>query len=162
MNKSIYAVAMTNGFCLMSFEMMASKLLAPYFGHSIHVWGSIIAIFMLSLACGAMFGGLRSKVGNGKLELILTIVLMIISMLYVMIFGDFMLQQISVELISSDFQRLLVASLLFVPFSFFSGMISPYCIGLLACTGDEAGFIAGKLYFVSTIASVIGTLLTSF
>ena len=31
--------------------------MAPYFGSSIYVWGSIITIFMLSLSLGYLFGG---------------------------------------------------------------------------------------------------------
>jgi hypothetical protein len=42
------------------------------------------------------------------------------------------------------------------------GMISPYSVRLLVENVAESGRIAGALYFVSTLGSAIGTLMTSF
>ena len=57
----------------------------------------------------------------------------------------------------------LLASLIlfFVP-TIVLGKISPYAVRLLVEHRDESGHVAGKLYFVSTIGSALGTLLTSF
>ena len=41
----------------MSLELLGGRVLAPYFGSSIYVWGSIITVFMLSLALGYLAGG---------------------------------------------------------------------------------------------------------
>jgi hypothetical protein len=41
-------------------------------------------------------------------------------------------------------------------------MISPYSVRLLVTDRDKSGQIAGKLYFVSTLGSALGTILTSF
>jgi len=53
----IYVLAFTGGFVIMSLELLGGRVLAPYFGSSIYVWGSIITVFMLSLALGYLFGG---------------------------------------------------------------------------------------------------------
>jgi hypothetical protein len=53
------------------------------------------------------------------------------------------------------------AALYLVP-TIFSGMVSPYAIRLLIRTRRQSGNDAGYLYFVSTIGSSAGTLLTSF
>ena len=42
------------------------------------------------------------------------------------------------------------------------GMISPYSVRLLVRTTEESGNVAGRLYFVSTAGSALGTLGTSF
>jgi hypothetical protein len=41
-------------------------------------------------------------------------------------------------------------------------MISPYAVRLLIADRVSAGDRAGRLYFVSTFGSAVGTLLTSF
>ena len=44
---TIFALVFVGGFSVMSIEMLAGRVLAPYFGGSIYVWGSVITIFML-------------------------------------------------------------------------------------------------------------------
>jgi hypothetical protein len=41
-------------------------------------------------------------------------------------------------------------------------MISPYSVRLLVKDKDSSGQTAGKLYFVSTLGSALGTIITSF
>jgi hypothetical protein len=41
-------------------------------------------------------------------------------------------------------------------------MLSPYSVRLLVKHSNESGQVAGKLYFVSTLGSAIGTIVTSF
>jgi hypothetical protein len=42
------------------------------------------------------------------------------------------------------------------------GMVSPYSIRLLVSSEENSGRMAGLLYFVSTLGSALGTLMTSF
>jgi len=51
--------------------------------------------------------------------------------------------------------------LFFIP-TFFSGMVSPYCVRLLIDAEESSGRRAGQLYFVSTFGSAAGTIMTSF
>ena len=51
--------------------------------------------------------------------------------------------------------------LYFLPICFM-GMISPYSIRLLVNSEEHSGRMAGLLYFVSTLGSALGTLMTSF
>src|SRR5690606_8397669 len=53
----VYTLAFVGGFCIMSLELLGGRVLAPYFGSSIYVWGSIITVFMLSLSFGYLLGG---------------------------------------------------------------------------------------------------------
>ena len=56
-NPLVYTLAFCSGFCIMGIELLGGRILAPYFGSSIHIWGSIITVFMLSLSLGYLFGG---------------------------------------------------------------------------------------------------------
>ena len=52
----VLLLAFTSGFIIMSVELLGGRILAPYFGSSIYVWGSIISIFMVALAMGYLIG----------------------------------------------------------------------------------------------------------
>ena len=53
----LYVVCFVAGMFVMTLEMLGFRLLAPYFGYSIYVWGSLIGIIMLALSCGYIIGG---------------------------------------------------------------------------------------------------------
>ncbi|MGH2396946.1 MAG: fused MFS/spermidine synthase [bacterium] len=52
----------TSGGVLLALEIIASRVLAPYFGNSIYVWGSLIGVFLTALSLGYATGG-RSPTG---------------------------------------------------------------------------------------------------
>src|SRR6185503_7651416 len=45
------------GAVLMALEMVGSRMLAPHFGNSVFVWGSLISVVMTALAGGYYVGG---------------------------------------------------------------------------------------------------------
>ncbi|MGI9827797.1 hypothetical protein [Vibrio vulnificus] len=55
-NGLILMLAFISGFSIMSIELLGGKVLAPYFGNSIYVWGSIITVFMVALSLGYLLG----------------------------------------------------------------------------------------------------------
>ncbi len=57
---------------------------------------------------------------------------------------------------------LLAAVLLFAMPTVILGVISPYAVRLRVAHVDQSGDVAGRLYFVSTLGSALGTLATSF
>ena len=61
MSKVIVCAAFINGFAIMAIELLGGRVLSPYFGTSVYVWGSIITIFMLSLSLGYLWGGRLSS-----------------------------------------------------------------------------------------------------
>src|SRR2546427_4837019 len=44
----------------MALEIVGSRILAPYFGSSVYVWGSLISIFLAALSAGYFFGGVAA------------------------------------------------------------------------------------------------------
>lgn len=50
-------VVFTCGSLVMSFEILGSRVLAPNFGNSVFVWGSLISIFLVGLSAGYYWGG---------------------------------------------------------------------------------------------------------
>ena len=146
----------------MGLELLGGRLLAPYFGSSIYVWGAIISVFMLALSLGYLAGGRASLWAPSLRRLATLLLLAALGTLPVLLFGDALLERLSIALGDPRFGSLLAAGLLFSLPAFVSGMISPYAVRLLVADRDSSGHHAGKLYFVSTFGSAAGTVLTSF
>ena len=47
----------TAGGVLMGLEIAGSRVLAPHFGNSVFVWGSLISVFLIALSLGYYIGG---------------------------------------------------------------------------------------------------------
>lgn len=158
----LYLIAGWSGFFVMAIELLGGRLLAPYFGSSIYVWGAIITVFMLALSLGYLAGGRASLASPSLRRLAAILVAAALVTLPVLVFGDAMLDRLSAALTDPRFGSLIGAALLFFLPTFVSGMVSPYAVRLLVADRSSSGHHAGKLYFVSTFGSAAGTLLTSF
>ncbi len=163
MNRALlYLIAGWSGYFVMGLELLSGRLLAPYFGNSIYVWGAIITVFMLALSLGYLAGG-RASLHEPTLRRLAVILLVAAATaLPVLLLGDRLLDALSEWLPDPRFGSLLAASLLFFLPTLVSGMVSPYAVRLLVADRASSGHHAGKLYFVSTFGSAAGTILTSF
>lgn len=158
----VYLLVFIGGFSVMSVELLGGRILAPYFGSSIHVWGSIITVFMLALSVGYLLGGRFSLVRPGLARLGLIFLVCALTMLPLVIGHAPLMAWVFERVEDPRYGSLLAAvALFFVPTACL-GFISPYAVRLLVEQTDQAGHVAGKLYFVSTAGSALGTLLTSF
>src|SRR5438477_1116949 len=54
---AIYLVAFVTGAIVMSFEMLGSRYLNPYFGSGIYTWASLISTVLAALTIGYFIGG---------------------------------------------------------------------------------------------------------
>src|SRR6476620_9684314 len=53
----IYLVAFVTGAIVMSFEMLGSRYLNPYFGSGIYTWAALISTVLIALTVGYFLGG---------------------------------------------------------------------------------------------------------
>jgi hypothetical protein len=158
----LFLIAGWSGFFVMGIELLGGRLLAPYFGSSIYVWGAIITVFMLALSLGYLWGGLASVHAPSLRRLGSILVAAALTTLPVLLWGDGLLEHLSALISDPRFGSLAAAMLLFFLPTCISGMVSPYAVRLLVAERTRAGQLAGTLYFVSTAGSAAGTLLTSF
>jgi hypothetical protein len=158
----LYLIAGWSGFLVMAIELLGGRLLAPYFGSSIYVWGAIITVFMLALSLGYLWGGYASLRAPSVARLGLILLAAAAAALPVLLWGDSLLEHLSARIADPRFGSLAAAALLFFLPTCVSGMVSPYAVRLLVADRASAGQLAGRLYFVSTFGSAGGTILTSF
>ena len=146
----------------MALELLGGRVLAPYFGNSIYVWGSIITVFMMSLALGYLIGG-RASMHEPTVRKFALLFLAGALLTYpLVLYADPLMQWIFLRVEDPRYGSLLAASLLFALPTGVLGMISPYAVRLLVLEAQRSGHTAGTLYFVSTLGSALGTLSTSF
>lgn len=158
----VLLLAFTSGFIIMSVELLGGRILAPYFGSSIYVWGSIISIFMVALAMGYLIGG-RLSISRPNLGLYgLFFLLAAIGLLPIVFFADNAMDAVFSAIDDPRYGSLLASTLLFFIPTALLGMIAPYSVRLMVDNTRHSGQVAGGLYFVSTLGSALGTLLTSF
>jgi hypothetical protein len=158
----VNVLAFTGGFVIMALELLGGRVLAPYFGSSIYVWGSIITVFMLSLALGYLVGG-RLSIHNPSLSRFATLFAFGALLTYpLVLYGEALMRLIFDHIEDPRYGSLVAAATLFMLPTVVLGMISPYSVRLLVTDADRSGRVAGTLYFVSTLGSALGTLVTSF
>lgn len=152
------AAVMIGGAAVMVVEILGSRVLAPSFGTTLHVWSALITVTLTGLAVGYAVGGRVAdrRPGLGPLMTVMacaggTLLLSdltarpVLSVAYEagMVSGTFM-----------------AATLLFLPTLFLLGMLSPMAVRA-AAEPRHLGASVGNLYALSTIGSVAGSLLVS-
>ena len=158
----IFLLAFFGGFVVMSLELLGGRILAPYFGSSIYVWGSIITVFMLALSLGYLLGG-RWSASNPSLARFSAIFLAAaVGIAPLILLGEQIMQGVFLRIEDPRYGSLVAAAVMFGVPTVVLGMISPYSVRLQVQDTKHAGAVAGLLYFVSTLGSAVGTLLTSF
>ena len=150
------------GVVVMSFEILGSRVLAPNFGSSVFVWGSLISVFLAGLSAGYYLGGKLADISPSSKKLGLMIVsagvLLLIFPLYSTPISDWIFtKDLGVRL-----SPLLASLILFLIPSVFLGIVSPYTAKLMICSLHTSGKTIGTLYALSTFGSIFGTLITSF
>ncbi|NMR26539.1 fused MFS/spermidine synthase [Pseudoalteromonas sp. NEC-BIFX-2020_015] len=161
-NGLIYFLAFSSGFSIMGIELLGGRILAPFFGSSVHIWGSIITVFMLSLSFGYLLGGKLSIKRPSLTKYGLIFLLASIAVLPIALFAQPIMAFIFTHVEDSRYGSLLASTALFFIPTIILGMISPYSVRLLVTDSEHSGQVAGGLYFVSTLGSALGTIITSF
>ncbi len=155
-------VVFTSGAVLMGLEIIGSRVLAPYFGNSIFVWGSLISVVLAALSLGYYWGGQLSTRSPSFVGLL--ILLLIPGVLIFLL--PFIYPQVNYWIANVNFGNrmnpLIASAIYFLPPGIFLGTVSPYAVRLSATALATVGSTAGTLYALSTAGSIFGTLITAF
>lgn len=159
---TLRVVVFGSGAVLMGLEIVGSRVLAPFFGSSVYVWGSLISIFLAALSLGYYFGGVAADrwPRAGLLATMLSFAGLLI--LALPIVGRPILEAFSLWDLGPRLSPLLASVVLFALPSILMGATSPFAIKLAATDLATVGNTAGILYAISTAGSIVGTLLTAF
>lgn len=158
----IYAGAFVTGAIVMSFEMLGSRYLNPYFGSGIYTWASLISTVLAALTVGYFAGG---RVADRYPSARVLGVAVLIGSVFILALPSFSTPLLEALLDAIDDIKAgsLVSAfvLMFFPVAFY-GAYSPFAIRLLLCSTHASGGVSGGVYAVSTAGSILGTLGTTF
>jgi len=157
-----YIVVFVSGAVLMALEIAGSRVLAPHFGSSIFVWGSLISVVMAALSVGYYWGGWLSMREPSYAKLMLLLIIPGIVVFSLPFIYPAINEWIAMRDFGNRMNPLIACSALFLLPGVFMGTISPYVIRLAATQLHTVGSTAGTLYALSTCGSIFGTLLTAF
>lgn len=144
----------------MAAELLGAKMLAPFFGSSLYVWATVLAMTLGGLASGYFAGGIVSHRSKNPLALFwvllsaaaFTVLMPFTAKTIIPLFG-------SMNLILST----VVSTLLFMfPPIFLMGMVSPLIIRAVTLHAESSGRAAGSVYAVSTVGGILSTFLMGF
>src|SRR5262245_23443842 len=150
---------------LLVLQLVAGRLLAPFIGSSLETWTSVIGVFLLGISLGNWLGGkladrAASETTLGQL-LLGGAGTMVVSLgiVYVISFigGSSVLKALPL------YPRIaLLTVVTCLPPSLVLSMITPVTIKLLLPDVTHTGRVAGLVYAIGTLGSLIGNFLTGF
>ncbi len=150
------------GFSIMTVELLGGKILSPYFGGSVYVWGSIITVFMLALSIGYLVGGKLSLKEPNTRKYGVIFLAASFTTLPLDIWHSELSDWVFMKIEDPRYGSLVSSIILFLVPTTIMGMVAPYSVRLLVANAESSGQTAGFLYFVSTLGSALGTIMTSF
>ncbi len=164
-NRLLYLTVFTVGISTLGAEIAAARLLAPFFGASTIVWANTIGVVLVALSVGYWYGGklgdrypdraVLSKVVIGG-AFLLTLIPFIAQPFFEVAISA--LDEIEAgAFVGSLFAVLILVA---IPLAVL-GTVSPWAIRLSVDEVENAGAVAGRLYAISTVGSLLGTMLSA-
>ncbi|HKI03700.1 MAG TPA: fused MFS/spermidine synthase [Thermoanaerobaculia bacterium] len=157
-----YWVVAACGGVLMALEILSSRLLAPHYGNSVYVWGSIISVFLAALSLGYLWGGRLADRQPSMAALGRMVALAAACQAVLLLAGSRLAAALADFTGGSPAGTLLAAAVLFGPVSTLLATVSPWAVRLAARDLGHLGNTAGRLFALSTLGSLAGTLACTF
>lgn len=178
-DKLLLASVFVTGCAVLIVEIIAIRILAPYYGNTIYTTSSVIGTVLAALSLGYYIGGLLSDKYPNYSFFYGIISISGLSIIFVRFLGNIILPILSL-LFPITIGSLLSSVFMFFTPSFLLGMLSPFAIKLHHVKSSESGVLqdakqfnivnkqdkigsqSGEVFFWSTLGSIAGSLLSGF
>lgn len=159
----LYFVIFLTGAAVLIIEVVATRILAPYFGTTIFVVSSVMGIILAALSVGYYVGG---KIADKTATLARFFKIILgggLAVLFLSVLVNYFLPIVGPYFSIINGPPILTVFLFFLPI-FFLGMLSPFTIALQSKLFPKKGVgtISGKAYFWSTLGSIMGSFSSGF
>ncbi len=144
-------------------EVLAVRVLSPYYGNTIFTVSSVISVILFALSVGYYAGGALAD-RRPSLSWFFGIILASgLLLLALHVLGTLVLPPLSAAL-SISVGPLVSSAILFLLPALLLGTLSPYAVKLQSLNVPEQGVgrVAGTIFFWSTLGSITGSLLAGF
>jgi len=156
-------VVFLTGASVLVVEVLAVRVLSPFYGNTIFTVSSVISVVLLALSVGYYAGGIiadRRPTLKWFFGLLMTSGLVLL-LLYLA--GSLALPALG-DALSIEVGPLVSSALMFLLPALLLGMLSPYAVKLQSLHYPDLGVgrVAGSIFFWSTLGSITGSLLAGF
>ena len=160
---SLPVIVFLTGAAVLIIEVVAVRILSPYYGNTIFTVSSILSVILAALSFGYYLGG---KLADKKASLSWffgTIAASGLTVLLLHCLGLLVLPILS-GLFSITYGPLISSAILFMIPALLLGTLSPYAIKLQSENFPKLGLgsLTGEIFFWSTMGSITGSLLAGF
>src|SRR5204862_6613019 len=126
----IYVAAFVTGAIVMSFEMLGSRYLNPYFGSGIYTWAALISTVLIALTAGYFLGGWLADRTASAAVLAVTVLIASLYLLALPSFAEAVLEFVLADIDDVRTGSLVAAlAIMFFPVTLL-GIYSPFAIRL--------------------------------
>lgn len=161
--RSLYLIAFVSGMTTLAIELSASRLLGNVFGNSNLVWANVIGLMLLYLTVGYFLGGrLADRLPRADVLLQVVLWAAFLSALIPLVARPIITRAAQAVFGAEAAVALgsfIVILLLFSAPVTLLGTVSPFVIRLAVIDLSSSGKIAGQVYAISTLGSLLGAFL---
>ena len=157
------AVVFLTGASVLIVEVLAVRVLSPYYGNTIFTVSSVISVILLALSVGYYVGGVLADRRPSPRWFFGIILASGLLLLVFQALGTLLLPRMSAAF-SIEVGPLVSSALLFLLPALLLGTLSPFAIRLQSALDPTRGVggVSGQIFFWSTIGSISGSLLAGF
>ena len=156
----ILIVVFVTGATVMMLEILGTRVLGPHYGLSLYVWSALISVTLGFLAIGYYLGG-RWVDKKPSITILNWILFMAGVIVLVLPFVSVSVVK-ACHILGLRLGSLLSSVILFGPTMALLGTVIPFSVRISTEDIDALGLSVGKIYAVSTLGSVAGTLVVGF
>ncbi len=150
------------GVAILTFELVAARVVSPYLGDTVYTWTSIIGVILAALAAGYAVGGKLAD--ERKKEDDITLLLLVSSILIagMNIIKDPVLAALAETTLPLQLKAFIASLFLFAPPTLLLGIIAPYLARLSIDKVSTSGRHLSRVDAAGTVGSLIGTFATGY
>jgi predicted membrane-bound spermidine synthase len=159
----LYCSVFITGAALLIIEILANRMLSPYFGSTLYNTSAILATVLGGLSIGYWLGGRLSARQNVMVVFLSTLIVAAFLTILVACVYPYFLSFVQVHF-SPLYGSLVSSVVLFLVPSTFFGLLSPLAVVALdqILRQNSLGSKIGNMYAISTMGSIFGSLITGF
>lgn len=160
---SLLFVVFITGASVLIIEIVAVRILSPYYGNTIFTVSSVISVILAALSLGYYIGGKLADRHPSLQQFFSIILISGLSVLFLQFLNLTFLPVLGYKLSITSGPLIFAIILFFLP-AFLLGTLSPFAIKLqkLRFPTEGVGSVVGNVFFWSTLGSIFGSLVAGF
>lgn len=162
-SKDIFLLAsvFVTGVAVLIIEIVATRILSPYYGNTIYTTSAVIGTILAALSLGYWLGG---KLADKHPDFLLFYLIIFASGLITIATHPWAKQTMANldNVLPLSIGPLIASILIFFIPGFLFGTLSPFAVKLHQTSNDQAGKKSGEVFFWSTFGSILGSISSGF